>query len=737
MLAACGRDEAGIDRFALVSRNNPHVTELNALHALNLGNGEFAVTLDATGLQTFPECYRDGLPLGTYSEWGWHSFPNTEGYAHEETLEDHALPGHPHGIYSVQTGYGMPERSREASAWLRANPQRLHLGNFGFAGMRAEEISEVDQTLDMWDGVLHTSFRWRDVPVQVETVCSGDEDLVAARIRATEPLPVTFRFPYPSGAHTDDASVWDADDRHSTELVRSGSGQAVVKRTVDDAVYYVAIGWSGNAKLTQSGRNALTLTPAAGDWSFSAGFSETLPAGDVSGFKAAAASGRRLWNGYWNTSAVVDFSHCTNEAAPMLERRVVQSQYLLRAQEAQHFPPAETGLTYNSWHGKFHLEMVMWHSFHYALWNQPELLEKQLRWYKSVMPIAKGIAERQGFGGVRWMKMTDPSGLEAPSDIGSYLIWQQPHPIYMAELIYRARPDAAFMDEYYEMVQQSAGFLADFVNYDAENDRYVIEGACGANESLNEQVTFNPSFELAYLHFGLKTAQLWRERKGEPRNEKWDEIMDKLSPLAVSPDGIYMAAERGPGIPDFKTGTAEITVSESFSTPAGGYVDAQRPKTVTRTVRISDYQGPDAPGRNPFYISGTSTENLLAYGMLPESRLFTLENMRLTADRASENWRPTSNWSWNSPSFAMNATRTGRSDTAVRVITMDGHTENVLPGGNNYRSETLRMYLPGNGGLLLAIGMMCAGWDGCGEENPGFPKDGTWDVRWEGLAPLP
>ena len=32
---------------------------------------------------------------------------------------------------------------------------------------------------------------------------------------------------------------------------------------------------------------------------------------------------------------------------------------------------------------------------------------------------------------------------------------------------------------------------------------------------------------------------------------------------------------------------------------------------------------------------------------------------------------------------------------------------------------------------------MCAGWDGCEVKNPGFPQDGTWDVRWEGLQPMP
>ena len=42
----------------------------------------------------------------------------------------------------------------------------------------------------------------------------------------------------------------------------------------------------------------------------------------------------------------------------------------------------------------------------------------------------------------------------------------------------------------------------------------------------------------------------------------------------------------------------------------------------------------------------------------------------------------------------------------------------------------------GNGGVLYAVAMMAAGWDGCPERDaPGFPADGQWQVRWEGLKP--
>lgn len=730
LLSSCAGGEK-IDRQALVTRNDPHVTEINPLHSLNLGNGAFAVTLDATGLQTFPENYKDGLSLGTYSQWGWHSFPNVNCYSQSETLEDHPLPGHPHGIYAVQNGRSLSQRGQEAAEWVRVNPHRLHLGNIGFDGLHTDDISDIDQTLDMWNGELLSNFKCSGKSVSVKTVAGGDRDLIAASVDAELPMPIALRFPYPSGKHTDDASDWTADSLHSTEIIESSSDRAILKRTLDSTTYYVAVHWTGNASLSQVGANKLTLTPKDGKFAFSVAFSEDLPdASEAEDFTMAEKSARKMWNGYWKSSGIIDFSHCTDPRAALLERRVVLSQYLLRAQEAQDYPPAETGLTYNSWYGKFHLEMVMWHSFHYATWNEPELLRKQLAWYKTALPEARKIAERQGFEGVRWMKMTDPSGMEAPSDVGSFILWQQPHPIYMAELIYRARPDKAFMEEYYDLVQQTAQFIASFVTYDEAGDRYVIEGACAANESYDEDKTLNPAFELSYCHFALGVAQTWRERMGKARDPQWDAIMDKLSPLTASPDGIYLPAEKGPGIPDFVN---MIPATEIAAAPAGGFTNGQRPKAGPH-VKVPDGR----PARDPFYVRATSSENLLAYGMLPGCRLFDGDTMDATLDRAAENWGwKGGSWSWNYPSLAMNATRLLRSDIAIRAITMDGRSDLLLPGGNNYRSETLRMYLPGNGGLLLAVGMMCAGWDGCEVHNPGFPQDGTWDVRWEGLSPMP
>ena len=122
-----------IDRVAVVQRNCPVNTSFDALSSLSVGNGEFAFTVDATGLQTYPELYSAGVPLGTQSQWGWHSFPNPEKYRFEETLKPYNFRGHEE-LYSVQ--FNEDGRNKEAANWYRVNPHRLHLGAIGLELMR-------------------------------------------------------------------------------------------------------------------------------------------------------------------------------------------------------------------------------------------------------------------------------------------------------------------------------------------------------------------------------------------------------------------------------------------------------------------------------------------------------------------------------------------------------------------------------------------------------------------------
>jgi len=87
--------------------------------------------------------------------------------------------------------------------------------------------------------------------------------------------------------------------------------------------------------------------------------------------------------------------------------------------------------------------------------------------------------------------------------------------------------------------------------------------------------------------------------------------------------------------------------------------------------------------------------------------------------------------------MAMTAARLGQPAKAVDSLLMDAPKNHYLANGHNLQVPTfLPLYLPGNSGLLYAAAMMAAGWEG-GPQTPapGFPSDGRWQVRCEGLHP--
>ncbi len=67
LICAGTTKEDRIDREALGARNMPIVQRFGPLPSLSIGNGHFAFTVDATGLQTFPEIYSEGVPLWAHN----------------------------------------------------------------------------------------------------------------------------------------------------------------------------------------------------------------------------------------------------------------------------------------------------------------------------------------------------------------------------------------------------------------------------------------------------------------------------------------------------------------------------------------------------------------------------------------------------------------------------------------------------------------------------------------------
>lgn len=691
-------EAAKIDRKKLVTRHQVNVNSIDSLSSLTVGNGKFAFTVDFTGLQSFPDLYENGIPLGTQSEWGWHSFPNRDGFTFEESLKKYNFHGReiPYAVQWKDLG-----RRQDAANYLRQNPHRLHLGIIGLdffhkdgSPVVAKEICSISQTLNSWNGEIHGSFKINGIPVEVTTYGHQNMDMISSKIKSSlieqGLIRVKLHFPYPSGKHTDSGCDWIQTDKHES-LLSASQNSAVIHRQIDSTSYFVRLAWSGRAKIAEQRKHCFYLQPEQGqsEFSFSCLFSPVKTISKLPDFKETASNSRKAWENFWLSGGVVDFSESIDPRAFELERRVILSQYLTKVQCAGDYPPQETGLTYNSWYGKFHLEMYWWHGVHFALWNRTGLLERSLGWYLEAAPKARENAHRQGFDGIRWPKMTDPSGNDSPSSVGSFLIWQQPHFIYLAELCYRNSSNEEILRKYADLVFGTADFMASYAWSDSLNNRYVLGPALiPAQERFSPDSTINPPFELAYWYWGLKTAQKWRERLNLDRNPLWDKVLDKLAPLAQK-NGLYLAVESAP---------------DSYTNP----------------LFMTDH---------PMVLG--------AFGMLPGKPLVDSTTMKKTFDYIWDNWQWNETWGWDFPMTAMTTTRLGMPDKAINALFMSEETNTYLPNGHNYQNKQLRLYLPGNGALLTAVAMMCAGWDGSVADTPGFPKDSSWKVKWEGLSKLP
>jgi len=702
------REPGPIDRRALVERHAPALQQFDAQAPLSLGNGEFAFTVDVTGLQTFPDAFNDTIPLGTLSNWGWHTAPNPRGWSidkYEFTQFD---------SHGRKVGFAdIPGERTDEVTWLRANPHRLHLGRIGFRltgrdgrpGAPAD-LSEIHQRLDLWNGVLISRFQFEGVGVHVETVVHPETDTVAVRVRSpllgTSQLAVLLRFPYGTGQMT--AADWTKPDAHTTTIARSpdavarnrvvrnfssASETATFHRKLDADAYEVHAAWTRGATLTNPEPHTFIVSPAAGQtFDFSAAFMQG-PGAAVPSFDAARDAAHAHWNRFWSTGGAIDLSGSRDRRWRELERRIVLSQYLTAIQGAGRYPPQESGLTFNSWEGKFHLEMHWWHAAHFALWDRLPLLEKSLGYYDAIIERAKGTARRQGYRGARWPKMTSPSGAESPSPVGPFLIWQQPHPIFYTELVRRQRRDRATLERFRSVVFETAEFMASYAVLDPATSRYVLGPPLQcAQEEFPKEKTFNCTFELAYWRWGLEAAQTWRERLDLPREAHWDKVLAGLSPLPLEQDK-YLFAESAAG-------------------------------TYSGKLWAKDHPAVTA-----------------AYGLLPPTRGVDRETMRRTLDWIWTNWEWPDTWGWDYPMVAMSAARLGEPERAIDALLRDTPKNVYRANGHNHQRPGLTIYLPGNGGLLYATAMMASGWDGAPDRHaPGFPAKG-WVVRWEGLRQAP
>jgi hypothetical protein len=689
-----------IDRYGLVTRHNPQYTTGEKNAPLSVGNGTFCFTADFTGLQTFFDEYAaadDSFPLCTLAEWGWHFYPGSP-------RDDSPLRLTPFDAFGRQVFYAVDKTGQEELfKALRQNAHKFHLGKIGFEladkPISPDNCKPLRQTLNLWEGILFSEYTVHGQTVQTETFVHPFEDTLYLRVKSAllseGKLQAALTFPY--GSHKKTGADFNVPQRHNTSFGAKITEALVLEREMDSTRYRVTVGlpdalFSGEPdpptahtlRFRARGRTmelAFHFEPIfipAADIDRRAAEARNLPS-----FAEARSECVRFWKNYWTSGGAIDFSGSSDRRAGELERRIVLSRYLTAIQSRGDLPPAETGLTCNSWYGKFHLEMFYWHSAFWPLWGQAEVLKKSLGWYKKILPLARRIAASQGYRGARWPKMCDPTGYNTPSSIAALLIWQQPHPLMLTELCYQSAPDPDFLRDYRDVVVETAKFMESFVHWTEAEDgsgSYILGPPyIPAQERHDPRIVLNAPYELEYFRWGFRQADRWLKRLGEA--PRFESIAEKIA-LPPKKDGLYLAHENCPD-------------------------------TFTRL---------------PFYTDHPSM--LAIYGILDSEKADPV-CMSATLDRVIETWDMSSFYGWDFPMMAMTACRLGRYDDALNLLLMESPKNTYLPNGHNKQSgdKALPLYLPGNGGLLIATAMLAAGYDG--KPGPLFPKG--FSVRAEGL----
>lgn len=681
-----------IDRKAVITRNNIVHQDVDTANPLSVGNGNLSFTVDVTGVQSLKDLY-DDIPLCTMSSWGWHSTPFTEQNpypSHDELIPEMIFSGGRTVPYYTDRSAQEPLYD-----WLRQNPHRFNLLSLGFFDQRSggsldvKDLSVVRQELDLWEGIITSEFLYREVSVQVRTACDPEYDVIALDVQGLKEaeLGITLKLPLPgSGLNGEEES--EAEHVHAqTETFVCASGAVKIRRSIDQDAYEIRLRGSGYSLEVSDDQEVLCI-PNSDVLQLAVKLRSTDEEITESGLSTCDVLSRtkEYWAAFWDQSAAIDFSKSVDKRAPELERRIVLSRYLMATQCSGTIPPQETGLTCNSWYGKFHLEMHYWHVVHFLQWGHVDLFKRSVNWYPQNLQAARDLAASQGFKGARWPKMTDPAGYDAPSFIGPLLIWQQPHPIIYAELLFQYDEDPKrVLDEWGSIVDESIAFIRDYLRWE-DGHWHLGPGLIPAQESHAPGDTLDPTLELQYVDLALRIADKWDVRRGIKGTDH-EETRLLLAPLPL--------------------------------------VLRDEPETYSAHKLAED----------TYTVHNTDHPSMLgALGWLDGSMADT-EIMNNTLNKVLSSWQFDTAWGWDFPVMAMTAGRLGKLGLALDCLLMDEPKNTYRKNGHNDQvgKAELPIYLPGNGALLHGVATLFAT---KGKSTRTFVLD-KWHIEVEGLLMLP
>lgn len=585
-----------------IIKYNLKFNHIDSKNPVTIGNGDFAITLDQTGTQSLYEIYKD-IPLSTMSNKNWF-------YKDKKDIKPSYVDGKAYMLFNLdndpnyQINRQYPFKYSFMQILLYDNDKLIDINN----------IKDVKQELDLYKGIVTSSFNYKEKINKTTSFIYQNHDEFNFKLQSDN-LNLALKFNYPSytknGYRLDilpnvlvkeDRITLLYDDKNSLSFkLKSSSNYQIVENTLifDD-----------------------------NNVSFSLALDEIKEG--------------KLLDEFWkcDNGIIID-----NEE---LVKKMVLSKYLLHVNSTGIYPPQESGLTYNCWNSKFHLEMHLIHSLWNIYNNHVGDLVKSFDYYLSIMPSSLKRASLNGYKGLRFPKMTGPDGEDSPSNIGPLLIWQAPHILFMLQEIYYLYNKENIIKKYEPLISGTIDFMISFLTL--KDSKYqMLDPLLEACESIPLDRCQNPSFELEYWRYTLeRQPKIDTVLYGHQRYDYLDITSKIITPK--EDDGIYL-------------------------------------KTYGVIDKYDLYK--DHP-----------TEGFLMSFF--KSKIVDKEKMVKTIDYILKNMDLSSYWGWDFPFLGLSLLNCGEIEKSIEVTQLNTINNQYLYNGyNTSPRDDLKAYLPGNGAFLI------------------------------------
>ncbi|MDE6407114.1 MAG: hypothetical protein K2K48_05615 [Anaeroplasmataceae bacterium] len=577
---------------------------------LTIGNGNFAFTCDITGLQTFYQSYTK-IPLCTMSNLFWGKQKGTGDLPYQVYIKKSD---------ASEVKY-MTDTTAEAYENYRDDVFKFDMFKLVFLvqgkPMKKEKIKVIYQKLILYEGKIETEFQYEKETVYVEAKIPQKHNHLQIKIKTElKQLQIKILFLVP-------ASTLHGSSLEELQTYKVKDSLICIQNSyLDYTIFY---------KTNMKRENAIFKVEKDSFLSIS------------------------LDNDFNNDCGMEEYfslAKSLNTKDEELNRRMVLSLYLLKVNTLGIYPPAETGLTCNSWYGKFHLEMHLWHHLGLIRFGLYSYVLPSLKWYLSIYESSKKRAEEQGYQGIRFPKMTDYRGEDTPSTIGCLLIWQMPHLFIMLDEIIKQDANAIKLEDWLPTLMGLLDFMVSF--YYLKDGRYHLDSPMiPANENIKYDCD-TPIFEECYTIYAFEIFKRWKEEYHLLYDTtQIDAIIKHHVPLEVH-NGCY----------------------EAFI-------------GCNTTYTEYNYDHPMMVGMFSYFQSSIADPTIV----------------QNTLHKIIECWNFDAAWGWDFPMLSMVANRLGKKELAIQLLKMDALKNTYLKNGHNPQlpRKDLPLYLPGNGALLLAL----------------------------------